>query len=166
MKTFAFSREPLDPGAWQAQITDPVAGAYASFEGWVRNHNEGRQVRELEYEAYEALGEKEGERIVAEAVARFPIARARCIHRLGRLAIGDLAVWVGVTAAHRDAAFAACRYIIDEVKARVPIWKKEHYAEGDSGWINCEVTAGTVAGSSGEAPAPRSADAPAGSAPR
>lgn len=162
MKTFAFSREAFDPAAGRDQVTDPVAGGYASFEGWVRNHNDGRDVLQLEYEAYEALGEKEGERIIAEACARFPVARARCIHRLGRLAIGDLAVWVGVTAAHRDAAFAACRYIIDEVKARVPIWKKEHYADGDSGWINCEVRAD--AGLPPEAP--RSADAPAGSAPR
>lgn len=164
MTGFAFSRDPVDPGAYRSRVSDPVAGAYASFEGWVRNHNDGRPVRELEYEAYEALGTKEGERIVAEAVARFPIARACCVHRLGRLEIGDLAVWVGVTAAHRDAAFAACRYIIDEVKARVPIWKKEHYAEGDSGWINCEVRAGAVAGPPTDAAT--SADAPAGSAPR
>jgi molybdopterin synthase catalytic subunit len=147
---FEFSREPFTPGQYRDRVTDPVAGGYASFEGWVRNHNDGRDVRRLEYEGYEALGVKEGDRIVAEAFERFPIARAHCVHRLGVLDIGDLAVWVGVTAAHRDAAFAACRYIIDEVKARVPIWKKEHYAAGDSGWINCDV---------------RSAAAPAGSAP-
>ncbi len=150
MSRFAFSREAIVPEAHRQAVSDPVAGAYASFEGWVRNHNDGRGVQRLEYEGYEALGVKEGEKIVAEACERFPVARARCVHRLGVLDIGDLAVWVGVTAAHRDAAFAACRYIIDEVKTRVPIWKKEHYAEGDSGWINCEV---------------RSADAPAGSAP-
>jgi molybdopterin synthase catalytic subunit len=125
-----------------------VAGGYSSFEGRVRNHNEGRSVVRLEYEGYEALGLKEGEQIVAEAFARFPIAQAHCVHRLGVLEIGDLAVWVGVTAAHRDAAFAACRYIIDEVKTRLPVWKKEHYDSGDSGWINCEVSV---------------ADAPAGS---
>lgn len=164
MTHFAFSRVAVDTGACRDRVTDPVAGAYASFEGWVRNHNDGREVRQLEYEAYEALGAKEGERIVAEAVARFPIARAGCVHRLGRLEIGDLAVWVGVTAAHRDAAFAACRYIIDEVKARVPIWKKEHYAGGDSGWIHCEVRAGAAAGP--PTGIPTSADAPAGSAPR
>jgi len=140
MSAFLFSREPLEPETWRPLLDDPAAGAYASFEGRVRNHNEGRGVQRLEYQAYEQLGVKEGERILAEALARFPLARARCVHRLGCLEIGDLAVWVGVTAAHRDAAFAACRYIIDEVKLRVPIWKKEHYASGDSGWINCQAT--------------------------
>jgi molybdopterin synthase catalytic subunit len=146
---FAFSREPFTPDSFRDLVADPVAGGYASFEGWVRNHNEGRRVLGLEYEGYEALGMKEGDRVVLEALARFPIAKAHCVHRLGALEIGDLAVWVGVTAAHRDAAFAACRYIIDEVKTRVPVWKKEHYADGDSGWINCEVSP---------------SDAPAGSA--
>jgi molybdopterin synthase catalytic subunit len=141
---FAFSREPFSPERHRALVADPVAGGYVSFEGWVRNHNEGRGVLRLEYEAYEALGIKEGDRVVAEALVRFPIAKAHCVHRLGVLHIGDLAVWVAVTAAHRDAAFAACRYIIDEVKTRVPIWKKEYYAEGDSGWVNCEVGSARV----------------------
>jgi adenylyltransferase/sulfurtransferase len=138
MNGFAFSSAPLDPAAQRQALEDPSAGGYASFEGWVRDHNEGRQVRRLEYEAYEALAIKEGERIVAEALTRFPIRRAACVHRIGDLGLGELAVWVGVSAAHRAEAFAACRYIIDEVKHRVPIWKKEHYADGDSGWVNCE----------------------------
>jgi molybdopterin synthase catalytic subunit len=138
MSSFAFSREPLEPESWRPLLDDPAAGAYVSFEGRVRNHNEGRGVQRLEYQAYEPLGLKEGERILVEALSRFPLVRASCVHRVGMLEIGDLAVWVGVTAAHRDAAFAACRYIIDEVKLRVPIWKKEHYASGDSGWINCQ----------------------------
>lgn len=141
MSGFRFSREPLAPEFYRSLVASPEAGAYASFEGWVRNHNDGRGVLRLEYEGYEALGLKEGERVVAEAIERFEVAQAHCVHRLGLLDIGDMAVWVGVTAAHRDAAFAACRYIIDEVKVRVPIWKKEHYAAGDSGWINCEVPA-------------------------
>ena len=140
MSHFAFSRDPFTPERYRALVTDPVAGGYASFEGWVRNQNDGRGVVRLEYEGYEALGIREGCRVVAEAFERFPIAKAHCVHRLGVLEIGELAVWVGVTAAHRDAAFAAGRYIIDELKTRVPIWKKEHYAEGDSGWINCEVS--------------------------
>ena len=74
------------------------------------------------------------------AGARFAILDARCVHRVGSLAIGDLAVWVGVIAAHRDAAFAACRFIIDEVKSRVPIWKNEHYADGESGWLHPDNT--------------------------
>jgi adenylyltransferase/sulfurtransferase len=95
-------------------------------------------VRHLEYEAFEPLAVKEGERIIAEAVERFGIEHAACVHRIGDLAIGDMAVYVGASARHRDEAFRACRYIIDEVKHRVPIWKKEHYENGDSGWVNCE----------------------------
>jgi molybdopterin synthase catalytic subunit len=82
----------------------------------------------------------EGARILAEAQQRFAIVEARCAHRIGSLAIGDMAVWVGVSAGHRDAAFAACRYIIDEVKQRVPIWKNEHYADGESGWLHPDNT--------------------------
>jgi adenylyltransferase/sulfurtransferase len=138
MATFSFTREKIDEAALRKQLLDPTAGGYSSFEGWVRNHNEGLPVRHLEYEAFEPLAIKEGERIVAEAIARFGIEHAACVHRIGDLAIGEMAVWVGVSARHRAEAFAACRYIIDEVKHRVPIWKKEHYENGDSGWVNCE----------------------------
>ena len=138
MATFGFTREKIDAGALRTELSDPTAGGYASFEGWVRNHNEGLAVRHLEYEAFEALAIKEGERIVAEAIKRFGVEHAACVHRVGDLAIGDMAVWVGVSARHRAEAFLACRYIIDEVKHRLPIWKKEHYINGDSGWVNCE----------------------------
>jgi adenylyltransferase/sulfurtransferase len=138
MSAFRFSAEPFEPAVARAALANPEAGGYASFEGWVRNHNEGLAVTRLEYEAFEALAVKEGARIIAEVKRRFPILDAACVHRVGSLAIGDLAVWVGVSAHHRDEAFAACRYIIDEVKHRVPIWKKEHYVNGDSGWVNCE----------------------------
>ena len=136
---FTLSRARLDPAALGCLLADDSCGALVAFEGRVRNHNEGRPVVRLEYEGYEALAVKEGTKVVNEALARFRIEHAGCVHRLGLLEIGDLAVWVGVTAAHRDAAFAACRYIIDEVKARVPIWKKEFYADGDSGWVNCNI---------------------------
>jgi molybdopterin/thiamine biosynthesis adenylyltransferase/molybdopterin synthase catalytic subunit/rhodanese-related sulfurtransferase len=135
---FRFSSTRLDESALRAELSDPACGGYAAFEGWVRDHNEGRRVRRLEYEAFEPLAIKEGERIIAEAVARFGVEHAGCVHRIGALEIGEKAVWVGVTARHRDEAFRACRYIIDEVKHRVPIWKKEHYEDGDSGWVNCE----------------------------
>jgi molybdopterin synthase catalytic subunit len=140
---FAFSRAVLDPAMLAQPLADTACGALVTFEGRVRNHNEGRTVLRLEYEGYEALAGKEGARIVAEALEKFDIAHARCVHRLGPLALGEMAVWVGVSAQHRGAAFAACRYIIDEVKDRVPIWKKEFYAEGDSGWVNCEVRSGS-----------------------
>ncbi len=146
MSGFRFSRTALEPGRLRAALADPACGGYAAFEGWVRDHNEGAPVRRLEYEAFEALAVREGERILAEAVERFGVARVACAHRLGELAVGELAVWVGVSAPHRDEAFRACRYIIDEVKHRLPIWKKEHYLSGDSGWVNCErCAAGTGA---------------------
>ncbi|MGH7918974.1 MAG: ThiF family adenylyltransferase, partial [Candidatus Dormibacteraceae bacterium] len=135
---FRFSSTPLEESALRAELTDPACGGYTAFEGWVRDHNEGQRVRRLEYEAFEPLAIKEGERIIAEAIARFGVERAACVHRIGTLEIGENAVWVGVSAAHRDEAFRACRYIIDEVKHRVPIWKKEYYESGDSGWVNCE----------------------------
>lgn len=138
MNTFRFSHEPLDVAKLSAELRDPACGGYASFEGWVRNHNEGQPVNRLEYEAFEPLAIKEAERIMAEAVEKFGIEHAACVHRIGDLTIGDLAVWVGASARHRHEAFVACRYIIDEVKHRVPIWKKEHYANGDTGWVNCE----------------------------
>jgi len=141
MQKFAFANAPIDPEGLRTGLGRAAAGGYASFEGWVRDHNDGRQVRHLEYEAYATLAVSEGERIVDEAVARFGVLAAACVHRVGDLALGDLAVWVGVSSVHRAEAFAACRYIIDEVKHRLPIWKKEHYTDGDSGWVNCEACA-------------------------
>ena len=106
-----------------------------TFEGWVRDLNEGRPVQALEYEAYVPLAEKEGARILAEAREKFSILALGCVHRVGALSLGDLAVWVGVAAEHRGEAFDACRYIIDQAKSRVPIWKRERYADGSSVWI-------------------------------
>jgi molybdopterin synthase catalytic subunit len=138
MSRLRFSTFPLDMPALRAELTDPSCGGFAAFEGWVRDHNEGQRVTRLEYEAFEPLAVREGERVIAEARERFGIHNALCVHRLGALELGEVAVWVGAAAAHRDEAFRACRYIIDEVKHRLPIWKKEHYASGDSGWVNCE----------------------------
>jgi molybdopterin synthase catalytic subunit len=135
---FRFTNVAIDTVLSRQELLDGAAGAYVGFEGWVRDHNEGLEVSRLEYEAYSELAVREGDRIVGEALRRFPIKLALCIPRLGHLAIGEMAVWVGVSSAHRAEAFDACRYIIDEVKHRLPIWKKEHYRSGDSGWINCE----------------------------
>jgi molybdopterin synthase catalytic subunit len=137
---FSLSAEPIDAAALQRRLAAPGAGACVTFEGWVRNHHEGRPVTALEYEAFGDLAEKEGARIMAEALAKFPVVAAACVHRTGRLEVGGLAVWVGVAAAHRGAAFDACRFIIDETKARVPVWKKEHFAAGGPAeWVNCAV---------------------------
>jgi len=154
MSRFSFSNAPVDLAALRESLADPTCGGYAAFEGWVRNHNEGQAVTHLEYEAFESLAVREGERIIAEACNKYGVQNARCVHRVGDLALGELAVWVGVSARHRDEAFKACRYIIDEVKHRVPIWKKEHYVGGDSGWVNCErCAAAAPTSTAGEAPA-------------
>jgi molybdopterin synthase catalytic subunit len=140
MNAFTLTESTIDGIALSRALADAAAGACVTFEGWVRNRNDGRAVLRLDYQAYAPLAQAEGERILAEAARRFGIVAARCAHRTGSLAIGDLAVWVGVSAGHRDAAFAACRYIIDEVKQRVPIWKNEHYADGESGWLHPDNT--------------------------
>ena len=140
MTYFSLSETPIDVAAERGALGHASAGGYVSFEGWVRDHNDGRCVRRLDYQAYTPLAASEGEAILAQAHARFNIRAARCVHRVGSLAIGDLAVWAGVSADHRDAAFAACRWIIDEVKHRVPIWKNEHYASGESGWLHPDNT--------------------------
>jgi len=134
----SITNDVIDPDLLRKTLFDPGAGAYTSFEGWIRNENEGHSVLRLEYEAYEPLALSEGQSILAEAQNKFPHLDAHCVHRTGLLEIGDCAVWVGVSAPHRDEAFLACRYIIDEIKVRLPIWKKEHYADGHSGWVNCE----------------------------
>jgi molybdopterin synthase catalytic subunit len=139
--SFRMSAETLAPAELKVQLAAETAGACVCFEGWVRNHNDGEAVVALEYESHEPVAVKEGDKILAEALERFDIVAARCVHRVGLLQLGDCAVWVGVSAAHRAAAFDACRFIIDEIKRRVPIWKKEHYRDGHSGWVNCAAPA-------------------------
>ena len=136
MSRFRISATPIDTQMLRATLEAHGAGACVCFEGWVRDNHEGRAVRGLEYEAYVELAQSEGERVLAEAMERFGLIAAGCVHRVGALALGEVAVWVGVSAGHRDAAFTACRYVIDEIKQRVPIWKRETYAEGDAGWIH------------------------------
>jgi len=134
---FRLTDTPIDAAALRARLENDAAGACVTFEGIVRNHNDGRAVLRLEYEAYPALANREGEDIVRAARERFDIIAAVCEHRVGPLEIGGMAVWVGVSAAHRGAAFDACRSIIDEVKKRVPIWKREFYADGTVEWVGC-----------------------------
>ena len=152
---FSLHDTALDPMQLRACLQRRECGGFVAFEGWVRDHNEGRRVLRLEYEAFAPLAQREGERILLEARERFGVLHVRCAHRVGALAIGDMAVWVGVSAAHRGECFDACRYIIDQVKHRVPIWKKEHYESGDSGWVNCEhcAAAGTDTGEAASEPA-------------
>ncbi|MEP7314220.1 MAG: molybdenum cofactor biosynthesis protein MoaE, partial [Pseudomonadota bacterium] len=104
MSRFRFTSSAIDGPSLRAELLDPACGGYASFEGWVRRENEGQAVTHLEYEAFEPLGVKEGERIIAEASQRFGVERALCVHRVGDLQLGEVAVWVGVASPHRDEA--------------------------------------------------------------
>jgi molybdopterin synthase catalytic subunit len=125
-------REPIDLAALQA--ASPADGALCLFVGVVRNENKGRPVRRLEYEAYEEMALPLMEQIEAEARRRFPVTEVRMVHRLGGLEIGEASVAVAVASPHRNEAFAACRFAIDALKAQVPIWKKEFYADG-AAWL-------------------------------
>jgi molybdopterin synthase catalytic subunit len=133
---FSLSEIVIPTELLRLQLENPAAGACVIFEGWVRDHQDGREVLSLDYEAFAPLAIAEGEGILHEAMEKFEIIDARCVHRIGQLEIGDLAVWTGVSATHRGDAFTACEFIIDEVKRRVPIWKNEHYADGTSAWVN------------------------------
>ncbi len=135
---FQITSEPIEPEKLRKAVKDDQSGGFASFEGWVRNHHDGKSVDSLDYSAYSELANKEGNRIITLAFEKFDIQAAQCQHRVGHLAIGDIAVCIAVSAAHRDAAFAACRYIIDEIKHTVPIWKKEHYSDASSAWPSCK----------------------------
>ena len=137
--SFQFSTADVDYFQLQNQCTFPSStGAVVTFEGKVRDHNYGRSVTLLEYEAYQELAVMEGEKIINEAKNKFGVIQATCIHRLGLLNVGDCAVWITVMASHRVQAFKACRYIIDEIKTRLPIWKKETYNDESSQWVNCQ----------------------------
>ena len=135
---FAISAAPIDAAGLRHELEAEGAGAVVCFEGRVRDHNDGHAVDGLSYQAYVELAEAEGRSIVDETRGKFAVEHIVCVHRIGDLALGDIAVWAGVSAGHRDAAFDACRYVIDQVKARVPIWKREHYVEGSSEWLHPE----------------------------
>jgi molybdopterin synthase catalytic subunit len=140
-----FLREsPLDLAALIAAVASSERGGVASFLGLVRDHHGGRAVRRLEYSAYAPMAEKECAAVVAEAHARWPQAQVALEHRIGALDIGDAAVAVAAAAPHRDDAFDACRYVIEEVKRRVPIWKREYYADGSVGWVDPTVPGGSI----------------------
>lgn len=126
---------PLDAAAVLAEVADPEHGGTALFVGSTRRDGGGHEVAELRYEVYEELALAEMATIAAEAERGFG-ARVAVAHRRGAVAVGDPSVIVAASAGHRPAAFAACRYVIDELKVRVPIWKQTVYAGGDTDWID------------------------------
>lgn len=135
---FTLSSTPIDREALIEKLKEDKAGALVVFEGWVRDHNEGKAVSSLEYQVYEELALKEGAKILHEATHKFNLHKIECSHRFGHLLLGDTAVWIGAIASHRDDAFKATRYIIDEIKLRLPIWKKEHYVSEKPEWVFCK----------------------------
>lgn len=128
------TEQPIDITPLVAAVRSPARGGIAVFLGAVRNHQAGREVLRLHYSAYQPMAEAECARILAEAQAKWDVA-VSMMHRLGQLEIGDIAVAVIAAAAHREDAFAACRYLIEQVKRRVPIWKQEFYADGSVSWV-------------------------------
>ena len=134
---FALTDQEIHASALSVGFAGNSAGAVVTFEGRVRDHNLGKSVVGLEYEAYSELAISEGNSIILEAKSKFAIIEAVAVHRYGQLGLKDIAVCIVVFSAHRDAAFLACRYIIDEIKTRLPIWKREHYASADAQWVDC-----------------------------
>lgn len=126
---------PIDPGLYLKRVTMPEAGAVAQFCGLVRNHHEGARVVLLEYDAYGDMAEEVIRAIMQTAFSRWPFRRAAAVHRTGTLAIGEVAVCVTVSSDHRSAALQACQFIIDRLKEKAPIWKRETLESGDRRWI-------------------------------
>ncbi|HEX8627094.1 MAG TPA: molybdenum cofactor biosynthesis protein MoaE [Catenuloplanes sp.] len=132
----AVTVEPLDPAAHERAVAGARAGAVVSFQGVVRDHDHGRGVTLLEYEGHPSAADILRE--VAAEIAADPAVYAVAVsHRIGTLAIGDVALVAAVSTAHRAAAFAACARLVDEVKARLPIWKRQVFADGTEEWVNC-----------------------------
>lgn len=138
MNGFGITSTTIDLQVFRQQLLDISCGACVQFEGWVRDHNEGQRVLRLEYEVYEPLAVKEGNRIIREAMGKYGVSNACAIHRSGLMELSEVAVVVGVASPHRGEAFDACRYIIDQAKIRLPIWKKEYYEGGRAEWVNCQ----------------------------
>lgn len=125
---------PIDRQRVTEAVQSPAAGAVVTFDGVVRNQARGKQVTHLFYEAYSSMALKELEKLRRQTLSRFPVHEVAVVHRLGRLEIGESSVFIAVSSSHRADAFEACRYLIDNLKRKVPIWKKEHYQDGEV-WI-------------------------------
>jgi molybdopterin synthase catalytic subunit len=130
-----FRTEPLSVDEVRSAVADPASGAIALFIGTVRDHDHGRAVAALSYSAHPS-GEQELRAVAEKVAGRFPVRALAAVHRVGELEIGDMAVVVAAAADHRDEAFAACRALIDDLKATVPVWKNQLFPEGESEWVN------------------------------
>ena len=133
---FALLDCAIDERRLKEMLDNDSCGAFVSFEGRVRNHNNASSVARLSYYGYEALAINQGRQIIEEAKQKFEITHAIAIHRIGALEIGDIAVWIGVAAAHRYPAFDACRWLLDTIKADIPVWKQEYYENEPAKWLS------------------------------
>lgn len=141
---FTLTDQPIDTGALRRRLQRPDAGALVVFEGWVRSQHHGRVVTRLQYEAFAEMAQSEGEALVTEIERDYPGVQLLCMHRCGDLVPGDVAVWIGATSAHRTDAFHAGRLMLEEVKRRLPIWKKEHHPGVEPVWVNCTLDTGAA----------------------
>lgn len=141
----AIVRSPLDPSALLAEVAASANGALVLFVGTVREINEGRAVEGIEYTAYESMAARELDTIAAEAASRFETDHIVVEHRVGALAVGDASVVIAVAHPHRAQAYDASRYVIEELKRRVPIWKREAYVDGTREWVDPTATRTEVA---------------------
>jgi molybdopterin synthase catalytic subunit len=132
----AVSAEPLDLAGHERAVADPRAGAVVSFQGVVRDHDHGRGVTLLEYEGH-PTAEAVLREVAAEIAADPEVYAVAVSHRIGRLDIGDVALAAAVSTSHRAAAFSACARLVDEVKARLPVWKRQVFTDGTDEWVNC-----------------------------
>ena len=148
MSRSAIATGPLDVAELVAEVAAPSHGAVCTFVGAVRDHSDGRNVVGLEYSAYTEMATREMDAILREAEALQKGVEIVAVHRIGALRVGDVCVVIAAAHAHRDAAFVGCRYVIEEIKKRVPIWKREIYADGTHEWVNACATAGDEIGSS------------------
>lgn len=135
---FRLTDQPIPAEALHQELLkgSESMGGVCLFEGRVRNHSHGKQVISLFYECYQPMALKVMEEIRHEALSKWKGIKVMAVHRYGPIPLGDAAVWIGVTSAHRDEAFVACRFLIDEIKSRVPIWKKEEYTDGTHVWVH------------------------------
>ena len=136
MSAARLTSEPIEVSSLTQEVTSDDRGAVSIFLGTVRNSNEGRAVNGIDYSSYDAMAVAEMNRIADEAIARFPGVAIALQHRIGTLNVGDVSVAIACAHAHRAAALDANRYVIEELKRRVPIWKREHYLDGTSDWVD------------------------------
>jgi molybdopterin synthase catalytic subunit len=149
----ALVHAPIDVAALLARVAHAGAGAQAAFLGAVRDRNAGRAVAGIDYAAYEPMAAAELAAIAGDAAARWPGSRVALAHRIGTLAVGELSVAIAVAHPHRAEAFEACRFAIEAIKQRVPIWKREHYVDGSRAWVDA-----SSGGAAGATPAPTTAE--------